>query len=41
MEDRDFAYALTDPAFFATGDPHSIWRRLRAEGSVHLTRGLD
>jgi hypothetical protein len=39
MEDRDFTYALTDPAFFAAGDPHSIWRRLRAEDSLDLTRG--
>jgi cytochrome P450 len=29
---------LADPSFFAHGDPHAIWRRLRAEDPVHLTR---
>jgi cholest-4-en-3-one 26-monooxygenase len=36
---QDYAYDLTDPAFFAAGDPYAIWRRLRAEDPVHLTRG--
>ncbi len=39
MEERDYACDLTDPAFFATGDPHAIWRRMRAEAPVRLTRG--
>ncbi len=39
MEQRDYAYDLTDPAFYATGDPYSIWRRMRAEEPVRLTRG--
>ncbi len=39
MEPRDYAYDLTDPAFFAAGDPYAIWRRMRAEDPVHLTRG--
>jgi cholest-4-en-3-one 26-monooxygenase len=38
MEQRDYAYDLTDPAFFATGDPYAIWRRMRAEDPVHLSR---
>lgn len=29
---------LADPNFFGTGDPHPIWRRLRAEDPVHLTK---
>jgi cytochrome P450 len=29
---------FTDPTFFATGDPHALWRRLRAEDPVHLTQ---
>jgi cholest-4-en-3-one 26-monooxygenase len=39
MDERDYAYDLTDAAFFATGDPYAIWRRMRAEDPVHLTRG--
>jgi len=39
MGERDDAYDLTDPAFFANGDPYAIWRRMRAEDPVHLTRG--
>ncbi len=39
MEERDYAYDLTDPAFFAAGDPYAIWKRMRAEDPVHLTRG--
>jgi cytochrome P450 len=39
MEERDYAYDLTDPAFYATGDPYSIWRRMRAEEPVRLTKG--
>jgi cytochrome P450 len=39
MEERDYAYDLTDPAFFATGDPYAIWRRMRAEEPVRLTKG--
>lgn len=30
---------LTNPPFFADGDPHAIWRRLRREDPVHLTEG--
>ncbi len=30
---------LTSPVFFAHGDPHAIWRRLRAEDPVHWTSG--
>lgn len=30
---------LTNPVFFATGDPQPIWRRLRREDPVHLTEG--
>ncbi|MBJ7438874.1 MAG: cytochrome P450 [Sphingopyxis sp.] len=30
---------LTDPAFFGSGDPHAIWRRLRSEDPVHWTEG--
>jgi cytochrome P450 len=30
---------LTDPDFFATGDPHAVWKRLRAEDPVHWTKG--
>jgi len=29
---------LANPAFYGTGDPHPIWRRLRAEDPVHLTK---
>jgi cytochrome P450 len=29
---------LTNPAFFAEGDPHALWRRLRAEDPVHWTQ---
>jgi cholest-4-en-3-one 26-monooxygenase len=39
MERRDYAYDLTDPAFFAAGDPYAIWRRMRVEDPVHLSRG--
>jgi cytochrome P450 len=39
MDERDYAHDLTDPAFFAAGDPYAIWRRMRAEDPVHLTRG--
>ncbi len=39
MQERDYAYDLTDPAFFADGDPYAIWRRMRAEDPVHLSRG--
>jgi cytochrome P450 len=35
IDDRN----LTDPAFFASGDPDAIWRRLRREDPVHWTRG--
>ena len=31
--------ALTDPAFFVTGDPHPIWKRLRQEDPIHWTQG--
>jgi cytochrome P450 len=30
---------LTNPLFFADGDPHAIWRRLRRDDPVHLTEG--
>ncbi|HZY60817.1 MAG TPA: cytochrome P450 [Candidatus Binataceae bacterium] len=30
---------LTDPSFFATGDPHASLRRLRVEDPVHWTQG--
>ncbi|MBO9499090.1 MAG: cytochrome P450 [Novosphingobium sp.] len=30
---------LTNPLFFANGDPHAIWRRLRREDPVHWTEG--
>jgi cytochrome P450 len=30
---------LTDPDFFAAGDPHALWKRLRAEDPVHWTMG--
>ncbi len=30
---------LTNPSFFATGDPHAIWRRWRDEDPVHWTEG--
>jgi cytochrome P450 len=29
---------LTDPAFFASGDPHALWRRMREEDPVHWTQ---
>jgi len=29
---------LTTPSFFADGDPHALWRRLRAEDPVHWTQ---
>jgi cytochrome P450 len=28
---------LTDPSFFSTGDPHALWRRMRADDPVHWT----
>ncbi len=30
---------LTDPAFFATHDPHPLWKRMRAEDPVHWATG--
>jgi cholest-4-en-3-one 26-monooxygenase len=30
-------HLLTDPSFFAAGDPHAIWTRLRKEDPVHST----
>ncbi|MGO9062502.1 MAG: cytochrome P450 [Candidatus Binataceae bacterium] len=30
---------LTDPAFFATYDPHPLWKRMRAEDPVHWATG--
>ncbi len=39
MEERDYAYDLTDPAFYATGDPYAIWRRMRTVDPVRRTRG--
>jgi cytochrome P450 len=32
-------YNLTDPTFFARGNPDAIWRRLRQEDPVHWTKG--
>jgi cytochrome P450 len=32
-------FNLTDANFFATGDPYELFRRLRAEDPVHLTKG--
>jgi cholest-4-en-3-one 26-monooxygenase len=32
-------HQLTDPAWFATNDPHTIWRGLRMEDPVHWTKG--
>jgi cytochrome P450 len=32
-------YNLTDPTFFAKGDPDAIWRRLRREDPIHWTKG--
>jgi cytochrome P450 len=29
---------LTTPSFFSNGDPHALWRRMRAEDPVHWTR---
>jgi cytochrome P450 len=37
MEPRDAD--LTDPEFFAHGDPHAVFKRLRAEDPVHWTVG--
>jgi cytochrome P450 len=30
--------SLTNPQFFAKGDPHELWRRLRAHDPVHWTQ---
>lgn len=30
---------LTDPAFFASHDPHPLWKRMRAEDPVHWATG--
>ena len=30
---------LTDPSFYGSGDPHSIWRQMREEDPVHWTEG--
>jgi len=30
---------LTDQDFFATGDPHALWKQLRREDPVHWTEG--
>jgi cholest-4-en-3-one 26-monooxygenase len=30
---------LTDPSFFATQDPHPLWKRMRAEAPVHWSTG--
>ncbi|MGO9056306.1 MAG: cytochrome P450 [Candidatus Binataceae bacterium] len=35
----DVDHALTDPGFFVTGDPHSVWLQLRREDPVHWTVG--
>lgn len=31
-------YKLSDPCFFANGDPHPLWARLREEDPIHWTR---
>jgi cytochrome P450 len=36
LEDLDLR--LTDPSFFAHGDTHALWRRLRNEDPVHWTQ---
>jgi len=36
LSDDDLS--LTNPAFFAHGDPHELWRRLRAQDPVHWTQ---
>src|SRR5260370_18024316 len=36
---NDLDHQLTDPGFFATGDPDAAFRRLRAEDPVHWTKG--
>jgi len=36
----DIDRALTDPGFFVDGDPHQLWKHLRAEDPVHWTQGL-
>ena len=30
---------LTDPGFFASHDPHPLWKRMRAEDPVHWATG--
>ncbi len=35
----NFGDRLTDPAFFATHDPHPLWKRMRAEDPVHWATG--
>jgi len=34
-----FGDKLTDPAFFATNDPHPLWKQMRAEDPVHWATG--
>src|SRR5689334_12869478 len=34
-----FGDQLTDPAFFASDDPHPLWKRMRAEEAVHAACG--
>src|ERR1700761_3736541 len=39
--DLDFTQGdldISDPAFYGSGDPQPIWRRMREEDPVHLTR---
>jgi len=36
---EEFGDKLTDPAFFATSDPHPLWKRMRAEDPVHWATG--
>jgi cytochrome P450 len=36
----DIDRTLTDPEFFANGDPHPLWQQLRREDLVHWTEGL-
>ncbi|HXR36473.1 MAG TPA: cytochrome P450 [Candidatus Binataceae bacterium] len=39
MTSRQDDLNLTDPEFFATGDPHQLFKRMRTEDPVHWTQG--
>ena len=34
-------FDLTNPDFFVSGDPHSLWKELRATDPVHWTERRD